>query len=222
MSMADRYREWLQKFPKEPAARMAMAIAAIDAYAYCAQQIQITTADLRPLIAAASSPHKLVFETGCNLLVLLAIQNGVAQASLLAMAKSKNATARFHAVAYLTENLPEVLRLEIVELALEDRSNKVRQKGIEGAERFRFKRFLARMEEMQRTETDRTVQQSLDLHVPLLRDGFLLERSGDGSGYNLTVRGPNSIGGPFIPNEKYSEEFVRAEVARLQKGNAWD
>jgi hypothetical protein len=222
MSAADRYREWLRNFPREPAVRMATAQAAVDAFESCEQKQRVRAADLSPLVVAASSPHKLAFETGCNLLVLLAARHSEAQQCLLEMAKGKNATARFHAVAYLGPDLPEPLRLEIVELALGDRSAKVRQKGIEGAERFKFSRFLAELEEMQRTETNEAVRESLALHVLLLRDGFRLEPSRDGTGYFLTVRGPRSLGGPFIPKEKYSEEFVRDEVARLQAGNPWD
>src|SRR5262249_6176435 len=136
--------------------------------------------------------------------------------------RDKNATARFHAVAYLDEELPEALRREVVQLALSDRSAKVRQMGIEGAERFKFMQFLPHLEEMQRTETNEAVRRSLALHVPLLRDGFLLKPSGDGEGYYLTVRGPGSLGGPFIPKEKYSDEFVRQEVARLQTAQPWE
>jgi hypothetical protein len=220
MSIAERYREWLRNFPEEPADRMAMALAAIDAFEACERHV--TAANLRPLVIAASSSHKLVFETGCNLLVRLAARHSEAQQCLSQMARDKIATARFHAVAYLDEELPEALRREIVQLALGDRSAKVRQKGIEGAERFKFTEFLPRLEEIQRTETIKSVQRSLAFHIPLLRDGYLFERSEDGAGYYLTVRGPGSVGGPFIPNEQYSEEFVRQEVARLQSARPWE
>jgi hypothetical protein len=217
--MAERYREWLRNFPKEPADRMAMALAAMKTFEAC--QHGATATKLRPLVAAASSSHKLVFETGCNLLVRLAERHPEAQRSISQMARDKNATARFHAVAYLHEDLPEELRREVVQIALDDRSIKVRQKAIEGADRFRFTDLLPRLEEMQRAETNEAVQRSLGFHVPLLRDGFLLEPSGDGEGYYLTVRGPRSVGGPFISKEEYSEEFLRQEVARLKKAESW-
>ena len=220
MSIAECYRDWLRNFPKEPADRMAMALAAIKAFEACERCV--TAADLRPLVTAASSPHKLVFETGCNLLVQLAKRHPEAQKCISQMARDKNATARFHAVAYLHEELPEGLRREVVQLALDDRSVKVRQRGIEGAEEFRFTDLLPRLEEMQRTETNEAVQRSLAFHIPLLRDGFLLRPSEDGEGYYLTVRGPGSVGGPYIPKEKYSEEFVRQEVARWQKAQPWE
>lgn len=214
MSVVDRYRKWLSNFPKEPADRMAMALATIDAYEACDQAV--AEANLRLLVIAASSPHKLVFETGCNLLVRLAIRHFEAQQCILQMARDKNGTARFHAVAYLEEELPESLRREIVQIALSDRSAKVRQKAVERAEEFKFKELLPQLVEMQRSETNERVKESLAMHVPILRDGFRLDRSEDGTGYYLTVRGPRSFGGPFIPNERYSKEFVRLEVARIQ------
>lgn len=220
MSIAERYKEWLRNFPKEPAARMAVALAAIDAFETCERQV--SDASLSRLVLAACSTHKLVFEIGCSLLVRLATGNAEGQQCLLQMARDKHATARFHAVAYLDVELPEALRREVVELALADRSAMVRQKGIEGAERFKFTHLLPQLEDMQRKETNKAVRRSLALHVPLLRDGFLLEPSADGRGFYLTVRGPSSIGGPFIPKENYSEEFVRQEVTRLKNALPWE
>ena len=214
MSLEERYRAWLKNFPNEPADRVAAALAAVDAAEV--YEREGTAASLAPLVLAACSPHKLVFETGCNLLLKLATSHPQARQCLLQMACDRNATARFHAVAYLESAPPEELRLEIVTLALRDRSTKVRRKGIEMAEKFGFRQFLPRLEEMERTEIDPDVLRSLAFHVPILRDGFLLEPSGDGKGYYLTVRGPNSLGGPFIPNDKYSEEHVRQEAARFR------
>ncbi len=216
MSAADQYREWLGRFPAEPADRMATALAAIEAFEACERKPDLAEADLQPLVAAATSTHKRVVETGCKLLVQLALRHPAARECLLQMARSKDAAARFHAVAYLHGELPETLRLEIVGLALRDRSAKVRKKGIERAEQFRFRGFLPLLQEMERMESHAGVRASLDLHLPLLRDGYRLQPAGSGQGYYLTVRGPNSLGGPFIPNEKYSDEFVRQEVARLQ------
>ncbi len=217
MTIAERYREWLRGFPKEPADRMAAALAAVDAAE--AFNREGTAASVAPLVLAACSPYKLVFETGCNLLVKLAMSHPEARQCLLQMARDKDATARFHAVAFLEKALPEELRLEIVALALSDRSAKVRGKGIERAEEFEVRRLLPRLEEMQRTETNPRVLRSLAFHVPILRDGFLLRPSGDGGGYYLIVRGPTSLGGPFIPQSKYSEEYLRKEVARLRAGD---
>ena len=122
MSHAEYYRSWLRNFPNLPADRLATALAAVEACEACERMTEPTTADLDPLVAAAISPHKVVFEVGSNLLVELAARYAVAKGALRQMARDKSATARFHAVAYLNASLPEELRLEIVSLALRDRS----------------------------------------------------------------------------------------------------
>jgi hypothetical protein len=227
MSLVEHYRERLQRLPKAPADRRATALAAVDAFEACERKRQVTATDLIPLVVAASSPHTFVCGTGCNLLIHLATEHKAAQQSLLQMAQAKNATVRFNAVWHFRigsgPKLPNAVRLEIVELALSDRSTKVRRLGIEGAEQFKFSHLLPQLEEMQRTETNQDVQQALAFHIPLLRDGFLLKPSEDGRGYLLAVRGPEgSVGGPFIPKKMYSEEYVRNEVARLQAGKPRD
>jgi hypothetical protein len=225
MSIAEHTREWLRRLSKAqaPADRMAAALAAVDAFEACERKRSVTATDLEPLVVAGSSPHTFVCGTGCNLLIHLATKHPAAQQCLLQMVKARDATVRFNAAWHLRigsgPKLPKALRLEIVELALGDRSAKVRRMGIEGAEQFQLKRLLPQLEEMQRTETNPAVQRALALHLPLLRDGFHLEPSGDGTGYFLIVRGPSgSVGGPFIPKKKYSEEWVRKEVARIQAG----
>jgi hypothetical protein len=197
------FREWLRDFPKEPADRMAMALAAVDA---CETfERSLNAAHLGPLVIAASAPHKLVFESGCRLLVQLATVHVDAQQCLLQMIRSRDASARFHAAAYIEKAVPEDLRREIVQLALSDRS--VRKKGIQGAEEFKFIDLLPRLEEMQRHERSKSVQDALAFHIPILRSAFGLSQTEDGKGYYLKVLGPMASARSFIPKEQCFGEF---------------
>jgi hypothetical protein len=214
MSIASRYRDWLSNFPKEPKERLAIALGAIDAFESCQSKKDIATSDLEPLVAAGSSPYKLLCETGCNLLCKLATTNRQAQECLLRMAQSKSMIARLHAVAYLHANLPEVLRVEILGLGIRDRSAKVRGMAVDRVGQFNFLSFLPQLEEMQKAETEEFVLRQLAFNIPLLRDGYLLEPYADGSGYSLIVRSRWSTGGPFIPKEKCTPEFVQQEMRR--------
>jgi hypothetical protein len=132
------------------------------------------------------------------------------------MASASDSTARFHAIAYLRSFLPEQLKRTIIERALVDRSAKVRAKAVERIEEFHLDCYIPRLEEMVKTEKNTHVLQSLGLHLPLLRDGFHLRRAKDGSGYYLTVRGPGSLGGPFVPTNMYSESYIKELVESLR------
>jgi len=216
MNTPDRWRRWLSRFTREPKERLAQAFEAVDAFEALSAgpDAQI----LQSLVKAASSPHKLVFETGCKLLFLLAATHENCQQAIDRMSSSQDATARFHAVAYLNASLPESLRFSVIDRALSDRSSRVRQMAVEQAEAFGFREFLPRLEGMIASELRANVLKSLAFSVPLLRDGFLLEPAGDGSGFFLVVRGPNSVGGPFIPLHRLSDSYVKEAVERLKKG----
>lgn len=220
MRPAEQYREWIRQHRRAPAERVASALAVVDAFEICQRKKPLPVKDLKPLVDGAGSTHKLISEPACNLLFLLARRRKEAQQSLLQMASDKrNPTARFHAVAYLDDEIPESLRLAIVQTALVDRANKVKRDAIDKAERFRFKQLLPKLEQMQKTETDEDVQRSLAFHIPILRDGFLLKPAQDGTGYDLILRGPGGcIGGPFIPKKEYSAKRVRELVVQYQAG----
>jgi hypothetical protein len=222
MKIADQWRRWLRGFSCEPEERLAIALTAVDAFEILAADLSTDSEPLQNLVKAASSPHKLIFETGCHLLVHLAATQENCRQAIDAMAKSRSSTARFHAVAYLNTSLPEPLRLSVVNLALSDRSTRVRAKAIEQVEIFGFHQLLHRLEAMIASEQSPDVLRSLALHVPLLRDGFLLKPVPDGSGYTLTVRGPRSLGGPFIPTHRLSDSYLRDTVERLKKGDEPD
>ncbi len=198
---------------------MAMALAAIDAFEGNESKMALDALEIEPLVRAASSSHKLVYETGCNLLVVLARTHQEAQQCLLEMAQSKSATARFHAVAFLDHKLPEQLRIMVIEFALRDRSAKVRWMAVQQIERFGMSAFLPRLLEMKETDQEESVQKSLDYHIPLLRDGYRIEPAKDGSGFYLTARYPDgSSGGPFISKQEFSDDYVRQVVARIRSG----
>ena len=216
MNTPDRWRRWLSRFTREPKERLAQAFEAVDAFE--ALSAGPDERILQSLVKAASSPHKLVFETGCHLLVLLAATQENCQQAIDRMSSSQDATARFHAVAYLSASLPESLRLSVIDRALSDRSSRVRAMAVQQAETFNLRHLLPRLEDMIASESRANVLKSLALHVPLLRDGFLLKSEPDGSGYWLTVSTPGSIRTSFIQQDRFRDSYVKEAVERLKKG----
>jgi hypothetical protein len=217
MNKAEGWRNWLRSFPNQPSATLGPAFDAVDAYEACLH-CPADDRSLQAIVRAASSPHKIVFEVGCHILVELARTSEPAQTALVAMSSGKDTTARFHAVAYLSQSLPADLRHTIVQRSLRDRSAKVRQKAIERAEQFQFKDLLPELETLASTEANASVRRTLALFLPLLRDGFLLERARDGTGWQVTVHGRHSITSSYIPATKYSDSHLQSVIAALREG----
>jgi hypothetical protein len=215
----EQWRQWLRGFTREPEDRLAMALAAVDAFETLSRHPSEEAAAIRPIVQAATSPHKLVFETGCHILFYLAKTLASCRDAIDRMASAKDSTSRFHAIAYLHRSLPEPLKQSVIQRAISDRSGKVRSKAVERIEEFQLHNYVPQLEEMMRTETDAKVLASLNFLVPLLRDGFHLRpaSASDGTGYELSVRGCRYIRSFFIPKDDYSESLLRELVDRLRK-----
>lgn len=218
MNTPAQWREWLRGFSREPEDRLALALAAVDAFEMLLAQPSDEAAAVHAIVQAASSADKLVFETGCHILFHLAATLPSCRDAIERMASAPDSTSRFHAIAYLQQSLPEPLKQTIIQRALADRSGKVRAKAVEKVEEFQLYHYVPQLEALLSSENDTQALASLSLHLPLLRDGFQLSPASDGTGYYLCVRGPRSVGGPFIPKERYSESHVRELVERLKKG----
>jgi hypothetical protein len=159
-----------------------------------------------------------VYETGLNFLVRLAATQPGCQRAIEGMASSQSWHARLSAVTCLNASLPESLRLSVINRALSDRSARVRAMAVEKTEAFGFRHFLPRLEKMMSSESRADVLWSLNFHIPLLRDGFLLRPTPDGTGFNLTVRKLNSVVTSFTPQQHFSDSYVKDAVERLKKG----
>ncbi len=177
-SIADDFRFMLSgSFQKKISINsVAIALAAVDAYEFCESVTDPKEIDIKPIVEAACSRHKVALDTGCRLLVHLAAEKSLAQDCLLKMSMNKNSTARFNACAYINNSLPEKLRLEIVRRALNDRSAIVRHKGVVQAEVFKFMCFMPQLQEMYLNEQSKDIRRFLDVHIRLLRDGYVLEQ----------------------------------------------
>lgn len=171
-AIAARFRRFLAE-QRMPPDRRAAAEAAIEAFVAFAEGQEPSALD--PLVVAARSPHKAVYETGALLLSTLAGLFEPAQRRWRALAEDKSATARFHAIAYLEQPMPESLCLEVLRLGLRDASARVRAKAVEGAEGHALRVLLPELEEMQRHESDTKVRAALAFHLPILRDGYALD-----------------------------------------------
>src|ERR1700677_1835091 len=217
MNTPDQWRRWLRSVTPLPEDRLSVAFAAVDAYETLLTNPVDEIPAVDAFVKAASSPYKLVAETGCGLLFRLAEKLISCQEGIVRMARDNDATARFNAVAYLHRTLPKAVLQFVVGIALSDRSAKIRAKAVQMAEELRLVEYLAQLEAMLVTEKSANVLRNLEFHFPLLKDGFFVTPKSDGTGYEVTIRGTHSIGGSYIPMNLYSESYVREVVERYRK-----
>ncbi|HEY6546253.1 MAG TPA: hypothetical protein VI589_00045 [Vicinamibacteria bacterium] len=188
MDTPEAWRRWLAGFPKEPPERMAIALAAVDAFGRCQQTGSLEQADLESVLKAASAPHKLIYGTGCRLLMKLAALNGQALESVRAAAQTGSAALRFRMMAYLERTLPEPFCVELLGGGLKDISARVRTFAVQRAELLGYRALLPALEALLADEKDPQVRSTLEFHLPLLRSGYGLTPQGDGrEGFMLRV-----------------------------------
>lgn len=221
MGTVKHFREWLRGFPKEPPERMALALAAVDAYASIVRKARVTAEDLAPLVAAASSRHTLVFETGAKLLndlSCLAGRQQVVEEAIRGMATSRDATARFHAVAYLEGEARREFLLEIVRLALADKSAKVRWKGVDVANRLDLKELIPDLKQLQKTERNTGVLETLASELPLLEQGWVVQPVKDSKDFSLWIKHRDgSTSGTVISKAQSQGPALKTAIAKLRR-----
>lgn len=206
--IANDFRRFLadQDLPPE---RRRTAEAAIDAF--LAFDAQNNPASLELLVAAIRSPHKAVREIGAQLLAALAGPFEAAQARWRVLAADRSVNARFHAMAYLDERMPEQLCLDVLRRGLSDTSERVRQKAVEVSEGLGQRALVAELEALLARETSASVKASLVFHLPILRDGYAVE-SQDAQSHWVSFRLPGALVSAPLFGEA-TPEAIRALIA---------
>lgn len=221
--MAKHNLHFLRNFPGEKPERLAIAVAAINALDTHAHQDQISLLELEPIVTAASSPYKCASEVGSGILFgLLRVQKAYAKEAVLAMSQSSNWRARWHALIHLHQGHPIDLCREIITKGLDDKSSKVRTFAVQKVFDFQFTDLLTRLELMLKSESHNEVRETLQLLVPIMRDGYFLELSEDGKTYHIWTGDVRGLSGWSFPVERYSEEYVENILEQQRRTGYFD
>lgn len=167
----------------------ALGFAALDAFEALLQVEDPGEDELAAVVAAARSPHKLVFDLGGELLRLLAQRSEGARAALRGLLASRSAKQRLVAIAYLTPSFPRPFLIDLLRLGLADRSGEVVQKAAERCADARLTELLPELARAERASTSKDTREWISLMKDIARDGYAVRRAGGGE-FELTVRGP--------------------------------
>jgi len=173
------YRTWIEEYLEEPHKRK-LALGALDAFERLENAASISADDLVPIVEAASCHFVRVWEIGADLLNRLAVHHQAAQDAIRNMLGDRKAEVRFHAIVALLgwSELPAAFTGSLIRLGLRDKSHQVRGKAAEAACRLGLTGLIRELEASLKDEKHPIARQSLELAVALLRDGYLLQRTG--------------------------------------------
>lgn len=209
-----RHREWLDR-RNDPLERKQIAYTALDAYEALENKDHIQLDDLQPIVTAAKSKYSTVWDIGTVFLVRLAESHAAAREAMLKIMESPKANERSQIVWALTARLPKDFRVQMIRKAITDRSKYVRFEAATKADLFGFKELIPEIEAQRDRESDPESKSALDFHVVMLRDGYLLKRSADGSFY-LAVRTKNGWGGSYITQEDIDDGRLWEKIEKMK------
>jgi HEAT repeat protein len=161
---------------------------ALDAFERIENAASISADEIAPIVDAARCRFVRVWEIGADLLNRLAVRHEKARNAIVKMLRDRKAEVRFQAIALLgLSRLPASFAASLIQMGLHDRSHQVRGKVAEAACQFALTDLIADLEASLIAERHAIARQSLEFAVALLRDGYLLQRTG-GKLTNVWVR----------------------------------
>jgi hypothetical protein len=168
------YRAWVGDHVEEPKKRH-LAIDALDAFERLQSAKSVSAQQLVPIVDAAQCQFVRIWEIGTHLLCTLAENHAEAQGAIRAMLVSKHARVRYQSIALLRlTSVPRSFAVDLLRLALRDKSWQVRGKASESAGWLGVKELLPDLQEALRVEKHAICRECLNFDFTMLRDGYLL------------------------------------------------
>lgn len=190
-------------------------LGAADAFDASMARGSITPAELETLVSGASSPRTGIWMSCTDFLGAASARWAEAAQAIIAMMRSPKAGVRFNALCCLVEGTPSRITEEVVRLGLRDKSARLHWKAAQQASDLGCRGLVPDLEAALRAEANAKARASIGLSLALLRDGYLLETSDDGS-YTLSVKVPSGITLVSVAAEEIEKKGAAAVAAEIR------
>lgn len=209
------YEPWLRDYlrKRQPDLEPEL-LAAIDAYDTIQEEKRLDAGLLAPIVAAASSSRRPLYENATNLLGNLAGEYALARESVAGMAADSRSHVRFNAILCLMKTTPLDFTLRLIRQGLRDKSANVRGKAADWAGRLRVRQVVPDLETAFAVEKNNKAKQTMEFELRLLRDGYILEPETDGS-YRVTAFTPNGCGSRWFKGTEIKKRGMKAILAEF-------
>jgi hypothetical protein len=196
---------------------LAQVVPAGEAHDRATHSGQLSEADLRIIVDAAAHERVLVAMNAVELLQAMSARwPAVISRSITGLFSSKHAHSRFAALCALTKHIDDSVICEVLRLGLRDKSARVRWKASNRAERLERRDLLPELEQAFAAETNAKTRRTIELHLKMLRDGYVRKDEADGA-INLWVRTAQGATGCYVDPQVMREKGIDAVVAEIRQ-----
>lgn len=211
-----RYEPWLRDYLRKRYPELEPPLlAAIDAFDTILDENRIDATLMAPVIEAASSSRRPLYENATPLLGELAASHAIALDSVGRMASDPRSHVRFNAILCLTKATPLEFRLDLLRQGLRDKSAKVRGKAADWAGRLRLRDLVPDLEAAFASEKNAKAKQTIEFDLRLLRDGHILKPAVDDGYYLLNAFSSRGVVSKRISRSELDERGIAAIVAEI-------
>jgi hypothetical protein len=209
------YEPWLRDYLRKRQPDLEpQLLAAIDAYDTIQQENRLDAGRLAPIVAAASSSRRPLYENAAEFLGKLTGKYALARESVEKMAVDSRSHVRFNAILCLKKATPLDFTLRIIRQGLRDKRANVRGKAADWAGRLRIREVVPDLEAAFAVEKNKKARETIEFELRLLRDGYILEQEKDGT-FCVTAFTPNGCGSRWFKKTEIEQRGMEAIVAQF-------
>lgn len=196
-------------------------LAVAEAYDRVKETGKLEAEQLRLIVEGAASAQVAIWETCVHLLGNLSAEWPEAAGAVLAMSTNRKAQVRFNGLCCLTSGTPAAIVKTMLKAGLVDKSSKVRWKAAAVIDKLGLVDLLPNLAAALAAEQDAKTKSTLEYHLLLLRDGYILQ-PGPGGISQVTARIPRGSITRGVTADELRAKGIAAIVSELQdRGRAF-
>ena len=173
------YEPWLRDYLRKRQPDLEpQLLAAIDAYDTIQEENRLDATSLAPIVEAASSSRRPLYENATEFLGKLTGEYTLAQESVERMAVDSRSHVRFNAILCLTKATPLDFTLRLIRQGLRDKSANVRGKAADWAGRLRIRAVVPDLAAALAVEKNTKAKETIEFELRSSR--WVHSRTGEG------------------------------------------
>ena len=212
-----KFEPWLESYLRKRCPELESdLLAAIDAFDRLENGADVTEESLSPIVEAVKSSRRPLYENASDFMQVLTSQYPLARDIVKQLANDSASHVRFNAILCVGNQAPQDFKIDIITAGLLDKSATVRTKAADWALRLRLDGITPELEVALKKERNRGARETMELTLPLLRDGYILRPAGDGQ-VAITVSTPRAtVSTRYMNASEIESRGIEAVVAELR------